>query len=35
MNMAKEGKVALSLQPLSGVIRSILWGLMEAKWPIR
>jgi len=26
MHMAKDGKGALSFQPLLGVIRSILWG---------
>jgi hypothetical protein len=31
MHMAKDGKGALSFQPLLGVIRSLLWGLMEAK----
>jgi hypothetical protein len=34
MIKAKDGAVALSLQPLLGLSRSFFWGLMEAKWPI-
>jgi hypothetical protein len=33
--MAKDGEVALSFQPLLELSRSIFWGLLEAKWPIR
>ena len=33
--LAKDGEGALSFQPLLELSRSIFWGLMEAKWPIR
>jgi hypothetical protein len=33
-DMAKDGEVALSSQPVLGVSRSFFWGFMDAEWPI-